>query len=154
MCHGNLVCSGSSLLQHSPYLAEKRQGFQKGAFLQWPPQLWIETALLSKHPLTTDQIYWCKQMYVQILLCHCPRICATQNTWCDCLCGFKNCKHCTILFSFMNSFTGPHLTLTTQNQATLDISQLKPNTKIALLVWQRLTYLKGTLAMTSWIQRD
>ena len=28
-------------------------------------------------------------MYVQILLSHCPKIWAFQNTWCDCFCGFK-----------------------------------------------------------------
>lgn len=102
MCHGNLVWSGSSFFLHGPNLAVEKYKFQKGPFLQWPHQVQIEIALLSKHELTTNQIYWRKEMDVQILLTHCPRICASQNTWCDCFRGFKKLQDYFLIYGFLH----------------------------------------------------
>lgn len=88
--YGKVVCSESSLFWHGLNLAVDKYSFHKGPFLQWPPQLWIEIALLSKHLLTTTQIYRCKEMYVHMLLSHCPRMCASQSMcWYDRFCGLK-----------------------------------------------------------------
>lgn len=155
MCHGNLVCSRSSFSAWPKFSSRETQD-PKRAIPQWPPQLWIEIALFSKHPLTTDQIYEAKKCMHKSSCLPAPRFGHSNTLGVIAFVVLKNCK---IISSSGNLIWFLSLVPTpiTQNRASPDICQLKPRTtktKNALLVWQRLTYLKENLAMTSWIQRD
>lgn len=155
MCRGNLVCSRSSFSAWPKFSSRETQD-PKRAIPQWPPQLWIEIALFSKHPLTTDQIYEAKKCMYKSSCLTAPRFGHSKTLGVIAFVVLKNCKIISSsgnLIWFLPLAPNP----TTQNRASLDICHLKSRktkTKNDLLVWQRLTYLKENLAMTSWIQRD
>ena len=155
MCHGNLGCSISSFSAWPKFSSREPQD-PKRAIPQWPPQLWIEIALFSKHPLTTDQIYEAKKCMYKSSCLTAPRFGHSKTLGVIAFVVLKNCK---IISSSGNLIWFPSLLPipATQNPASLDICQLNSRTTTttnSLLVWQRLTYLKEKLAMTSWIQRD
>ena len=150
MCHGNLGCSISSFSAWPKFSSREPQD-PKRAIPQWPPQLWIEIALFSKHPLTTDQIYEAKKCMYKSSCLTAPRFGHSKTLGVIAFVVLKNCK---IISSSGNLIWFPSLLPipATQNPASLDTCQLNSittTTTNSLLVWQRLTYLKEKLAMTS-----
>ena len=99
-----------ALFLHGPNLAVEKHRIQKGPFQSSMTSSTVNrNCSVLKAPTNHWPNLWGKDMYVLILLSHCPKIWAFQNTWCDCFCGFKKLEDYFFIWKpHMVSFTGPH----------------------------------------------